>query len=201
MSEQREMWVVDVETTGLITAVHVPVEVAAVNVRTGEVIEFVPFLRDKDLARAERPALAINRYFERRVWDRELSCTATVDAYRDLFGVLSGQVLGGANPRFDAAMLVRGYAIAAKTVDRARKWTDESWHHRLEDVQSYAAAVMRLPLGDVPSLARVCEFVDVENPLEHSALADARATAECFRRLYARQYAATTTTDEEACHA
>ena len=200
MSEQREMWVVDVETTGLITAVHVPVEVAAVNVRTGEVIEFVPFLRDEDLARAERPALAINRYFERRVWDRELSCTATVNAYRDLFGLLSGQVFGGANPRFDAAMLVRGYAIAAKSAGIYHHGA-ESWHHRLEDVQSYAAAVMRLPLGDVPSLARVCEFVDVENPLEHSALADARATAECFRRLYARQNAATTTTDEEACHA
>lgn len=204
MSELRDLWVVDVETTGLDVRKHVPLEIAAVNVQSGEVISFVPSVRRADLAATEPEALAINRYYERRVWERQLGWKRTVAAYDELFDTIRGHTFGGANPRFDAAMVMRGYAIAVAEASHSDVEVDwgEPWHYRLEDVQSYAAAVMRLPLGDVPGLDRVCAFVGVENDGEHTALADARVTAECFRRLLAMQHETTSlTTEKEPTHA
>lgn len=176
----RELIVCDVETTGLDTDVHVPIEVAAINFRTGEVVaNFVPWLDRKHLANANFQAMQINRYFERGVHQRMLGPRQTEEAYGQLFEALYGQTLGGANTRFDAKMLVRGYWLIG---DEDEKPT-EPWHYRLADVQSYAAGVWRLDPAEPPSLAEVCRRLEIENPAEHSALSDALVTAECFRRL------------------
>lgn len=190
MTGHRDLWVVDVETTGLDPALHVPVEVAAVNVRTGEVIEFVPHLSDEHLGQADREALTICGYFERRLWERASSPPDTFAHYSRLLDLLYGQVLGGANPRFDADMLGRGFLVAAQALhyyDAEWNRAGEPWHYRLQDLQNYAAGRLRMPLGQVPSLHQVCTELGVENTAPHTALGDARATAECFRRLAAAE--------------
>lgn len=78
----RNLIVVDLETTGL-GPQCAPIEVAAINVDTGETLEFVPYV---DLSRVsiEPQAFAINRYFERGVYDAMLNPDDTITAWSDL---------------------------------------------------------------------------------------------------------------------
>lgn len=177
MSDKRQLIVVDVETTGLDSSVHVPIEVAAVNFETGEELYFVPHLRPEDLVSASPEALEINRYFERGVWREMLSPFDTRSRYIELFQMLDCNTLGGSNPRFDSDMLRRGYHIAVDS------WPKEVWHHRLADIANYAGTALQLAPHELVGLADVCKGLGVSHFDEHSALGDVRATVACFRKL------------------
>ena len=160
----RQVICVDIETAGLQFGASV-LEVAAVNLETGKYLSFVPHLAE--LKGMEFQALQINRYFERGAWKDMLTAEETEEAYADLREMLRGNTFAGANPSFDSLRLpIEGV-----------------WHHRLLDLQAYAMGVLNLPLHEMPSFAKVCELLEVENSDPHSALGDALATAECFRRL------------------
>jgi hypothetical protein len=89
--------------------------------------------------------------------------------YQDLSKMLEGNTFAGSNPTFDSQRL---------------KWhTNVVWHHRLLDLAAYSAGVLRLPPNHLQGLEWVCKELGVENTEPHSALGDARATAECFRKL------------------
>lgn len=181
---ERELVVVDVETTGLDPARHAVLEVAAVNVATGEEFCFAPWIPSAAMAMADPRALQINRYFERGVWaDAPATQEADRDNWSKLWKMLSGNTLGGSNPAFDAAMLLAGYATACN-VESVRN----PWHHRLADLAAYAAPALGLGPTELPGLKSVCDQLGVEIGGEHTALGDARATAECFRRLMADHY-------------
>ncbi|AMQ66989.1 DnaQ-like exonuclease [Mycobacterium phage Bipper] len=186
----KHLVVVDVESTGLVAERHVPLEVAAINVTTGEELYFVPFLHPEDLANAEPEAMQLNRYFERGVWRLALPQAETETRYRQLFDMLSGNTFGGANARFDAEMVRYGYARARQGVQVNRSMSslmvpDETWHHRLSEVQSYYCGVMGTDPAEPPSLIAITEQLGLMYPedQQHSALADARVTAEAYRRL------------------
>lgn len=166
----RNLIIVDIETSGLDLDLDIPLEVAAVNVSTGEEFHLVPFVTMTEISRADPKALQINRYFERGIRDEMLTAGETVNAYDALRDFLRGNTFGGSNPRFDSAML-------------SRRGVSEVWHHRLADLAAYAAPEMARGPEDLPGLADVCKYLHVENTEAHSALGDARATAECFRRL------------------
>lgn len=175
----RQLIVVDVETTGLEER-HVAIEVAAVNVQTGEELYFVPHVTSTALGAADREALQINRYYERGIWAQMDNLAITTWAHWDQLRVmLLGNTLGGSNPRFDAPKLMRGINHWA---DRT-KHLPEPWHYRLADLSAYAAGALGLPLTELPGLYKVCELLGVKNEEVHSAMGDARATAECFRLL------------------
>lgn len=189
--KRRQLIVVDVETTGKDPARHVPIEVAAINLATGEELHFVPFLHPDDLAAADYDALRINRYFERGVFKQALPPAETVNRYQQLWEWLHDSRFGGANPRFDAEMLRHGYGRASQSVARSSyQIAIEAWHYRLADLGSYAAGVLGLDLADVPSLDEVREALglDAYEPV-HSALADARNAAACFKFLAERREA------------
>lgn len=165
----RQLIVVDIETTGL-EEDDFPLEIAAVNVATGEEFHLVPFVTMTEISRADPKALQINRYFERGIRDiMQPNMAETLKRYRELQEFLRGNTFGGSNPRFDSDML-RG---RVSTV----------WHHRLADLASYAAPEMGRPPTDLPGLEDVCRWLGVENTEPHSARGDARATAACFRAL------------------
>lgn len=172
----RQLIVVDTETTGLDTAQHWPLEVAAINVATGEEFYFVPVLPGDALNQADGKAMQINRYFERGVYADRLSLAGTENAWLQLWDMLAGNTLGGSNPAFDAAMLNRGVQYHG---------APSPWHHRLADLAAFAAPAMHLPPNELPGLDKVCQYLEVENEGDHTALGDARATAECFKRLTA----------------
>lgn len=188
--DRPDLIVVDVESTGLDPREHVVIEVAAVNVRTGESLYFVPFFHPYDKSQASDQAMATNRYYERRVFKDVLSTGETANKYDQLWDMLRGNTLGGANARFDAEML--RYSNARQTAMRGTggelrdfyfRPADEVWKYRLADLGSYAQGAIGNDPNEIPSLREVCDYLGVENDSAHSALGDARATAECFRRL------------------
>jgi len=168
-NDSRDIIVVDIETSSL-EPNAVVLEVAAINLETGEWLYFAPHVDQAWVSWADPAALQVNRYFERGVWRNKLSPRETMVAYRDLENLLRGNTLAGSNPAFDAQRL------PIKSV----------WHHRLLDLSAYAAGVLGLPLNELPGLHKVCELLDIENEEEHSALSDARATAKCFKKLMER---------------
>jgi DNA polymerase-3 subunit epsilon len=168
---KRQLVVVDLETTGLHSTAW-PLEVAAINVDTGEELQFVPYVTDTALGNADRKALQINRYYERGVWEEMLDEDATKEKWDLLRKMLDGNTLGGSNPRFDAGIMSR--------------FIGEPWHHRLADLSAYAAGRFGLNPNQLPGLADVCARLDITNHEEHSAYYDAIATAECFKALMRR---------------
>lgn len=180
----RDLIVVDVETTGLDPDYHLPIEVAAINMRTGEELYFVPLISPKALGQASGEALQINRYYERGVYKAMVpSGTETANYYDRLWQMLEGNTFGGSNPRFDARILCRGAAIPIGDPDMNNRPREEVWHHRLADVASYAAGTLALHPAKAPGLADLCQRLGISVDEPHSALGDARATAECFNRL------------------
>lgn len=103
----RELIVVDCETTGLDVESHWVLEVAAVNVRTGEELYFVPALPAGALDEADGKALKLNGYFARDVFAHRLDIASANAYWQQLWDWLDGNTLAGSNPAFDAAMLNR----------------------------------------------------------------------------------------------
>jgi DNA polymerase III alpha subunit (gram-positive type) len=193
MSDKRDLIVVDTETTGLDPDRHWVLEVAAVNVTTGEELYFVPALPQGALDEADGKALKINGYFERSVFAHRLNTDAANKYWRQLWSMLAGNTLAGSNPKFDADMMNRsalwstmpssspGYGVTAE-----EQLVASPWHHRLADLSAYAAGALYIDPAALPGLDVVCRSLHVTNDNPHSALDDARATAECFRLLAAK---------------
>ena len=185
----RQVIVVDVETTGLHDAAAI-LEVAALNLNTGEEITFVPYVTREQLANAQPEAMRINRYYERGVFRNALNEESTRLMYETLHGQLEGNTFAGSNPTFDSRLISREkYFKKSEYVPFGVKSYAHAfgapWHHRLLDLSAYAAGALGLPLEELPGLHKVCEILGVKNEEEHSALGDVRATAQCFRRLKA----------------
>ncbi|SKS13627.1 Exonuclease [Mycobacteroides abscessus subsp. bolletii] len=171
----RNLIVVDLETTGL-GPQCAPIEVAAINVDTGETLEFVPYV-DLDGVYIEAQAFAVNRYFERGVFRKMLDRNDTAEKWQMLAVMLCGNTFAGSNPTFDATVVA--HMIGAKP-----------WHHRLADLAAYAAPALGRDPSELPGLADVLDALKIENRCPHSALGDAEATAKAFvklRDIYAEQ--------------
>lgn len=164
----RELIVVDIETTGLHKD-SVILEVAAVSVRTKEELWFVPCIPEDALTRAEPEALQINRYYERGVFKHTLGSNGTDIQYNRLAFLLRDNTFGGSNPTFDSQRLTWKIGTV--------------WHHRLADLSAFAAGKLGISPTELPGLEAVCKLLGVLNEEPHGALGDARATAECFRKL------------------
>lgn len=176
----RQLIVVDVETDRLGQTLALALEVAAINMSTGEELVFVPFGATELARQADPGALAVNRFFERRLPVEELTPTATVSAFATLGDWLRGNTLAGCNPSFDAAVLDRELANAYAAVE------GEVWHYRLADLSAITAGALGMPPTGLPGLSECCRLLGVTNTDPHSALGDARATADCFRELERR---------------
>lgn len=170
----RDLIVVDLETTGLDPAIHRILEVAAINTSTGEVIHFVPDIDPADLGIADGYAMQTNRYYERGAWKHKLSHEASCEQYERLSDMLRGNTFAGSNPRFDANFLTRSWSSF---------FDPEPWHHRLADLAAYAAGALGIAPNELVGLGAICARLDVNPGVAHSALDDAKATAECFRQL------------------
>ena len=175
---------IDLETTSLDTHTAYPLEIAAVELTAadddrdyGDVMNFVPHHRPEVLHAADPEALAVNRYYERRLFDQRLT-TADTDRFRsELIEMLTGATLVGANVAYDAAVLWRWLRLHRDAP------ASPPWHHRLWDVE-LATAVL-FGLDRIPSLSDCVERVGHHQPPEtkHTALGDAYAAADLFYEL------------------
>lgn len=169
--------VVDVETSGLDPAKHDVLEVAAIDLTTGDELHFVPLPTRADWLQEAHPgAMKVNRYFERGVYSQQVDLETTRARWETLGTMLDGNILAGANPQFDARFIDK--AMASHMVARRRRY-------QLRDLVTYAAGVLgfdpALPMGS----GELMQHLGIENRLPHSAAGDAEATAEAFRRLIA----------------
>ncbi|MBA0126314.1 3'-5' exonuclease [Haloechinothrix sp. YIM 98757] len=186
-STERPVIVVDTETTGLDRARHVPIEVAWVDLATGQENAWIPWHTRQDISRAQPEALEINGYYQ-RLADAPTDHAALIAA-KDLHERLGGAVLAGASPAFDADML-------RILFNRTGCTPLEPWHHRLADLAAYAAGTLGIPISELPSMSRVCGLLGVQNDAPHTALGDARATAACLRAIAALPAPASAVRDE-----
>ncbi|QFG08906.1 DNA polymerase III [Mycobacterium phage MalagasyRose] len=190
---RRHLVVVDLETTGLHDDAAI-LEVAAVNVDTGEELHFVPFLAPEALAKAEPKALQINRYFERGLFEQALTAERTMDSYRQLQVMLRGNTFGGSNPAFDSALVARAViAIEVSWLSSPKRHAPPPyvetvgrvWHHRLGDLAAYAAGPLGIDVRELEGLDQVLGRLGMEalGDGRHTALGDARATVAAFMAL------------------
>lgn len=173
----------DLETTSADPFNAFPVEIAAIEYAPtedpaepfeGRVITFVPYHDRHVLASADFGALAVNRYFERRLFDRMASAEDTRPLVADLVDLLDGSHLVGANPAYDA--LVLRFYLRQLGYDGP-----VPWHYRLFDVEAATAAIKRL--DTIPSLSACLGHWDIERlpkELAHTAYGDAAVTLELF---------------------
>lgn len=150
----------DVETTGLDPARHAVWEIAWAG-EQGAVASFMVPVGPVAVAQAAPEAMRINRFHERYAPSTDADAREV-----DLYKVLHGATIVGANPAFDTAFL-------------AARWSERPWHHRLIDIETYAMPILGLdrPVG----LATLAEMirerfgVTVVEP-NHSAALDVLTT-------------------------
>lgn len=162
---------IDIETTGLGSSA-VPLEIALVDIDTELAQLAVPYVSPAAMASADPEALAVNRYYERRLFRDALDEHDTYERANELAEWLTGATLVGANVAFDASVMAR--------------WLEHydagpTWHFRLYDVE--VATMTAYGLSSIPSMRRCAELLDINNTDPHTAYGDACAAAEAFRRL------------------
>lgn len=193
---------VDTETTGLDPVRHTVWEVAIIRREdNGTEVEYLWQIRPTgaELHTAEPDALRINRYHERIAVPDDAEAAdmlsldrpsplSFMDVAAQIFKVLTGTVMVGSNPHFDASFLHR--LLRAGTVP---------WHYRPVDIATLAAgrklgmAEMvhraggkKLPSDEVPfpfSSRDLSRWSGVEPPgdgVAHTALGDARWARDVF---------------------
>lgn len=169
--------VVDVETSGLDPTIHDVLEVAAIDLATGDELHFVPTpISSVWLEQSSAPAMRVNRYFERGVFEHQVDLETTRKRWETLGTMLDGNILAGANPAFDARFVDQ--AMSHHVVECRRRY-------QLRDLATYAAGVLRTDPAAPTSSSEVYAALGITNEEAHSALGDARATAEAFNKLRA----------------
>ncbi|ASR85260.1 DNA polymerase exonuclease subunit [Mycobacterium phage SirPhilip] len=184
----RQLIVVDLETTGLDYDTAAPVEVALLNVDTGESLRFVPYVSLAQLKVADQAAMEINGYYERALWREALTEQQTAVAWSEVQDWLRGNTFAGSNPAFDSTIVARqlvtfSMPFSPLTVGRV-------WHHRLADLAAYAAGKLNWLPTELQGLDGVAERLAVPLIDRHSAIGDAFATGLILDMLRATPAAA-----------
>lgn len=180
----------DLETTSLDTHRAYPLEIAAVEVTPdddpgvyGAACVFVPHTDRSVINAADDEALAVNRWYERRLFDHMASPDGTRAAIGELVAMLDGATLVGANPAYDAAVLWR-WLRAMTDYHGTHDLESPPWHFRLYDVEVATAAA--LGLDRIPGLAKCADLwsIDTDPSVAHTAAGDAFLTADVFNAVY-----------------
>ena len=144
MSHLPHLIVVDVETSGLDPLTHDVLEVAAIDLATGEELHFAPTPTRPDwLTAADPEALQVNRYYERGIYAHQVDVETTGRRWATVAKMLEGNILAGANPWFDAAFV--DAALRHWGITPARR-------HQLRDLATYASGILRLDPAKPASL-------------------------------------------------
>ncbi|KKQ35313.1 MAG: Exonuclease RNase T and DNA polymerase III [Candidatus Nomurabacteria bacterium GW2011_GWB1_37_5] len=177
--KKQNLAFIDVETTGLDPDKHEVIELGCVLISQNwngnkpefEVLEEIEFkIKPEHIENAEPVALRINGY----------DPAAWVFAY-DLKQAM--EVFG--KKTADAIMIGHNVCFDYGFVDKAFKKSgvENKMHYHKLDTISIAFAKLHNGEADKFSLNYLCNFFKVENKKAHSALSDARATYEIYKKL------------------
>lgn len=187
----RKKIFIDCETTGLIYGEHSVIEIAYMHEDWDKPKVLIPYTYipgEEDTwrppwAKADPVAMEINKFYER--YPEGVRASTNVD-FREFIETVRDNTLVGANVRFDARFIHQELASDL-----------EPWHHRLIDLQVYAAGVfgwleLRGWSDIVAYIKEIQSYYDedwrinlpmVETKPDHSAYSDCLSVAEVYRWL------------------
>ncbi len=173
---------VDIEATGLDPRRHEIIEIAAVRVRQdwsrttpsfAVLDEWSAKIRPENIADADPASLRVNGYSVSG-WTHALPAAEVLAEFARR---TEGAIMVAHNVAFDSAFI--------DTHLSARGMPNKMHYHRLDTVSIAYAKLHGAPDVNRYSLAELCKHFGLVNEHAHSALSDARADFELFKKLVA----------------
>ena len=164
---------IDVETTGLDAEVHEIIEIGLVIADNdfNVVSEFEVKIKPEHIETADPVALRVNKYNED---DWEGAVTRT-EALQVLSAKAVDCIMVGHNVSFDSLFLEKAF--------RRLNIPNKMFYYKLDTLSIAFAVGANDPDIEHLSLHSLCEHFCIENKNAHTALSDARATFELFKKL------------------
>lgn len=172
---------IDLEMTGLLLEKHEIIEVGCIVARqvpqnSGgarlEVIEEIEMkVRPEHIETADPRGLEINGYNPEN-WKNAISLTEALTALSEK---TKGAIMVAHNGAFDSAFLEQGFEKTAVK--------NQMHYHQLDTIPIAFAKLYAVPGVQKFSLKELCAYYGIENKKAHTALSDARATYELYRKL------------------
>jgi len=172
----KKLAFIDIETTGLDFDANEIIEIAGVVVSDDDTFtvfhEFECKVKPEHIKTANRTALKINKYNDED-WKDALTLTEAMQLFSDK---TEDAIMAAHNSPFDWAFLDKAF--------RTTGVTNKMGHYHTLDTVSVAYIKLRnTPEIKHFSLHELCEYFGIKNEKEHSALGDAKATLELYKKL------------------
>ena len=164
---------IDIETTGLDLVLHEIIEIGVViTTPTLEVIEeFELKIKPKHIKSANKVSLKINHY-DKALWKSAYNLSEAMKIFSQK---TKDCIMVGQNVAFDSGFLEYGFA--------KNKIANNMHYHKLDTISVAWAKLHKDPSLEHFSLRELCKRFGIENEHPHSALSDARATYELYKKL------------------
>jgi DNA polymerase-3 subunit epsilon len=164
---------IDIEATGLNLREHEIIEIGCVLTTPAlEVIEeFEIKIKPENIERADPVALKVNQYNEEE-WKSAVSLPEAMKIFAEK---VKDCIMVGHNVAFDAGFIESSFNKIGM---------DNTLHyHRLDTISIAWAKMHRDPEMERFSLRELCLKFGIQNERAHTALSDARATYELYKKL------------------
>ena len=164
---------VDIEATGLNVLRHEIIEIGCVlaTPELGVIEEFEIKIKPERLEDADPVALKISQY-DAKKWKKSVSLEEAMKLFSDK---TKDTIMVGQNIAFDSGFLE--YAFAKTGLQ------NKMHYHKLDTISIAWAKLHRSPDLIHFSLREMCERFGIKNKNAHTALSDARATYELYKKL------------------
>jgi CRISPR-associated protein Cas2 len=166
---------VDIETTGLTVSEHEILEIGCVITDSSLQVldEFEIKIKPEHIENADKIALKVNHYKEKD-WISSLSLKEAMKIFSQK---VKDCIMVGQNVAFDSSFLEYNF--------NKLNIKNSLHYHRLDTISIAWAKLHNNPNLDHYSLREMCKYFGIINARPHSALSDARATYELYKKLMA----------------
>lgn len=175
--KNKNLAFIDVETTGFNVELQEIIEIGGVIVeqtdgKLGKIIdEFEIKIKPENIERADAEALAINGYNE-----TEWIFASTLKSAMEQFSEKTKDCIFVAhNAAFDWSFIAKAFATTGVE--------NKMFYAKIDTISFALAKLYNNPAITKFNLGFLCEHFGIQNSRAHTALADARATAELYKKL------------------
>ena len=164
---------IDIEATGMDLSRHEIIEIGCVLTAPDfEVLaEFELKVKPEHLDTADKTSLKVSNYAKEQ-WQAALGLPEAMKIFAEK---VKGAIMVGHNVAFDFAFLESAFAQTGLS--------NTMHYHKLDTVSIAWAKLHKEPDLEHFSLRELCRRFGIENPKAHTALSDARATLELYKKL------------------